>query len=54
MVYPIPIVGVAAGRSCSASADCVWIGAIIVLGAILAIIRQPIADSLRQDVPAVA
>ena len=54
--YLIPIVGVAAGALLLGERldPRQWIGAVIVLGAILAIIRQPIADSLRQDVPAVA
>jgi drug/metabolite transporter (DMT)-like permease len=54
--YLIPIVGVAGGALLLGERldPRQWIGAVIVLAAILAIIRQPIADSLRQDVPAVA
>ena len=54
--YLIPIVGVAAGALLLGERldPRQWIGAVIVLGAILAIIRQPIADSLRQELPAVA
>ena len=49
--YLIPIVGVAAGALLLGERldPRQWIGAVIVLGAILAIIRQPIADSLRQE-----
>jgi len=54
--YLIPIIGVAAGALLLGERldPRQWIGAVIVLGAILAIIRQPITDSLRQDVPAAA
>ena len=54
--YLIPIVGVAAGALLLGERldPRQWIGAVIVLGAILAIIRQPIVDSLRQDVPVAA
>ena len=54
--YLIPIVGVAAGALLLGERldPRQWIGAVIVLGAILAIIRQPIANSLRQELPAVA
>ena len=54
--YLIPIVGVVAGALLLGERldPRQWIGAFIVLGAILAIIRQPIADSLRQELPAVA
>jgi len=54
--YLIPIVGVTAGALLLGERldPRQWIGAAIVLGAVLAIIRQPIADSLRQELPAVA
>ena len=51
--YLIPIVGVAAGAVLLGERLDLrqWIGAAIVLAAVLAIIRQPIADSLRQELP---
>jgi drug/metabolite transporter (DMT)-like permease len=54
--YLIPIVGVAAGALLLGERldPRQWIGAVIVLGAILAIVRQPIADSLRHELPAIA
>jgi len=54
--YLIPIVAVAAGALLLGDRLDArqWVGAVIVLAAILAIIRQPVVESLRQELPSLA